>query len=133
MRIDGIAPNIEKPGTSEIMEIVRHESGIDKALQPKPKSFSFLKKLRSELDDSQRKYLNLFWYHYLEHRQWPKTVDFHRDHDIKEVQTTLKTPPLNGSIVMEQTGSGSEYYELRLVGILLTKVVRVTNNCAYAF
>lgn len=84
---------------------------------PKP----LLEKLRSELNGSQQKYLSLFWEHYLEHRKWPKTVDFHRDHDIKDVQTALRTPPLNGSIVMEQTGSDGEYYELRLPGILLTK------------
>jgi hypothetical protein len=80
-----------------------------------------LEKLRSELTSTQQKYLNLFWEHYLDYGQWPKTVDFHRDHDIKDVQESLRAPPLNGSIVREQNGGGDERYELGLVGILLTK------------
>jgi hypothetical protein len=92
----------------------------DKVLPPNRNSFS-LEKLRSELTSSQQKYLNLFWEHYLECGQWPKTVDFHRDYDIKDVHENLRMPPLNGSIVSEQTGGGDEHYELRLIGILLTK------------
>ncbi len=90
----------------------------DKVLPPNRDSLS-LEKLRSELTSSQRKYLDLFWEHYLECGQWPKTVDFHRDHEIKDVQESLRAPPLNGSIVMEQNGGGDEHYELKLVGILL--------------
>jgi len=80
-----------------------------------------LEKLRSELTDPQQKYLNLFWEHRLNYGQWPKTVEFHRDYDINDVQKSLRTPPLNGGIVMEQTGGGDEHYELTLIGILLTK------------
>jgi len=92
----------------------------DKILPTNRSSFS-LEKLRDELISSQRKYLNLFWEHYLDCGQWPRTVDFHRDHDIKDVQESLRAPPLNGGIVMEQTGGGDEHYELTLIGILLTK------------
>ncbi|HLX94527.1 MAG TPA: hypothetical protein VKU37_02160 [Verrucomicrobiae bacterium] len=92
----------------------------DKILPPNRNSFS-LEKLRGELTSSQQRYLDLFWEHYLDCGQWPKTVDFHRDHDINDVQESLRASPLNGSIVMEQNGGGDEHYELKLVGVLLTK------------
>jgi hypothetical protein len=92
----------------------------DKVSPPNRNSFS-LDKLRSELTDSQQKYLNLFWEHYLDYGQWPTLVEFHRDNEIEDVHESLRTPPLNGGIVMEQTGGGDERYELTLVGILLTK------------
>jgi len=97
----------------------RETRQTEKAMPQEQKSF--LDKLRAELSSSQQKYLNLFWEHYLEYGQWPKTIDFHRDHDIKEVHESLGAPPLNGSIVREQNGGGDEHYELDLIGILLTK------------
>jgi hypothetical protein len=88
---------------------------------PQEQNLFSLEKLRSELTSSQQKYLDLFWEHYLDCGQWPKTVDFHRDHAIKDVQESLSAPPLNGGIIREQNGGGDEHYELTLIGILLTK------------
>ena len=115
-----------KVSLSQVVNLTSAQTGKNDSQQtdnlspPIRNSFS-LEKLRSELTSSQQKYLNLFWQHYLDYVQWPQTVEFHRDHDIKDVQESLRTPPLNGGIVMEQTGGGDDHYELTLIGILLTK------------
>jgi hypothetical protein len=109
-----IAPSL----TVEISKMDSQQS--DKTLPQNRNSLS-LDKLRSELTDSQKKYLNLFWEHYLDCGQWPKVIDFHRDHEMIDVRNSLIAPPMNGGIILEQNSSGEEHYELTLIGILLTK------------
>ncbi len=78
-----------------------------------------LNMLRSELNDTQRKYLNLFWRYYLDQNQWPTTFEIHREHDPDIIYKSLAS--LSGNLVFENYDSQGDRYELHLAGILLTK------------
>jgi len=78
-----------------------------------------LKSLRSELNDPQRNFLNLFWDHYVDYGQWPTTFDIHRKSPPNQIADCLQ--PLGGDIVWERSDSPGNRYELHLIGMLLTK------------
>jgi hypothetical protein len=78
-----------------------------------------LEGLRRELTEPQLRFLNLFWRHYVDTGQWPTTFEIHREYAPSDMAKILN--PLSGSIVWENRSQNDNCYELRPIGILLTK------------
>lgn len=77
-----------------------------------------MQELRASLRAGQRALLGLFWDHYIEAGEWPKSFDTHRSYTKQYVIDCLT--PLCGDIVFETDDSRGTQYQLTLIGALLT-------------
>jgi len=81
----------------------------------KSKEFS---SLRDRLTGKQKEILSSIWHYFCEHRKWIPAHRVHRDFGKEAVVTGIRG--LGGSIIFQTSDAGKEYYQLTLLGVLLT-------------
>ena len=74
--------------------------------------------LRDRLTESQKKILSSIWTYFCEHGKWIPAHRVHRDFGKEVVLTAFGG--LGGSIIFQTSDAGKEFYQLTLLGVLLT-------------
>lgn len=100
-------------GTGENTNIEDHEKVPDPGTD-----VPALAALRKRLSEDQRKILNRIWKYYREQQEWMPTKILH--HEMKKGSVLAAINSLGGTVIFKQQVGAREYYELTLLGVLLS-------------
>ncbi len=100
------------------IEVLRSNTKIHLATAEQGTQTPILAGLRKWLTDDQRKVLNTILEYYREHQDWVPARILH--HQIGKGPVLSAVEPLGGSVVFRTEVGGKDYYELTLLGVLLS-------------
>ncbi len=100
------------------IDVLRSETKI-KAMAPEPSGdVPELAALRQQLLEDQRRVLNTIWKYYREHQEWVPTRILH--HEMGKGSVLSAIEPLGGTVVFRNQVGARDYYEMTLLGVLLS-------------